>query len=477
MRTIYLLFFTLSFGFISAQPCIHPSLGTEASSPNGEVTIKLIDKCQNYGGHEGTASPLINSPKSVNIHPSGKKYYINSLEGGNTVVFNAKTNELITAVSHNISEEHDGLWSKPSKFYEFTHYPKDNHFMGKPVESTFTHGGKYLWVPYYRRSYDVNAQDPSAVAIIDTDSDKIVKLMETGPLPKMITVSPDGRYVAISHWGNNTVALIDIKSSNPNDWYHKEMYIIDSILPLYYSLTSSIDRDNSSGYCLRGTVFTPDNKYLLVGCMGNSGGIAVIDMKAGKYLGRVLGMMSNLRHIVLKGGYLYLSINAGGCVQKCKLSGLLAKAKELKGEGTVVFSDWQTCKVGTGARTICLSPSGKYIFTACNNVSQIWVVDSEKMEPLCHIDADSYPVGMDISDDGKYLYTTSQGRGHSGGNCVDTYEITYAKPEPKGLSNTPEAYEDKARKAEQERLMAEKQTDEDNGIIAFLKSIWEYIFG
>lgn len=79
--------------------------------------------------------------------------------------------------------------------------------------------------------------------------------------------------------------------------------------------------------------------------------------------------------------------------------------------------------------------------------------DVNAQEPLCHIDADSYPVGMDISDDGKYLYTTSQGRGHSGGNCVDTYEITYAKPEPKGLSNTPEAYEDKARKAEQERLI------------------------
>lgn len=48
----------------------------------------------------------------------------------------------------------------------------------------FSHRGRYLWVPYYRRSFDINAQDPSAVAVIDTRTDSIVRMFETGPLPK-----------------------------------------------------------------------------------------------------------------------------------------------------------------------------------------------------------------------------------------------------------------------------------------------------
>ena len=95
--------------------------------------------------------------------------------------------------------------------------------------------------------------------------------------------------------------------------------MVDYVLPLNYSLTEPVDRDNKSGYCLRGTVFTPDDKYLLVGCMGSNGGIAVIDMETQKYMGRVLGMMANVRHLVIRDGYLYLSVNKAGYVQRIPL--------------------------------------------------------------------------------------------------------------------------------------------------------------
>jgi len=47
------------------------------------------------------------------------------------------------------------------------------------------------------------------------------------------------------------------------------------------------------------------------------------------------------------------------------------------------------------------------------------------MKTVVTIPADSYPVGLDISKDGKYVYTTSQGRAKEGGNCVDIFKITY----------------------------------------------------
>lgn len=421
---------------VYAQDVVHPATGTEVSTPEG-LKVRLIGRHQQYARSMDGWDEDINSPKSINIHPDGSKYYVNSLEGCRTIAYEMATHKKLAVINHRFDGSETELWAKPSGFYNFTHYAaRDgfnvNAFMGKPVESCFTHGGRYLWVPYYRRSFDINAQDPSAIAVIDTEKDSIIRMLETGPLPKMIATSHDGKTVAVSHWGNNTVALIDVSSSSPADWHHKKMLVVDYILPLNYSTTVSVDRDNGSGYALRGTVFTPDDRYLLVGCMGGTGGIAVIDLKEDKYLGRVKGMMDNVRHLVIRDGYLYLSINAAGCIQKIGLDDFLQAACQMDGEGKkmVNVGGWQTCKVGTGARTIELSPSGRYAFAACNNASKLCVVDTREMKLITSINADSYPVGLDISEDGRYVIITSQGRSGGGGNAVDIFEITYPEPEP-----------------------------------------------
>ena len=55
------------------------------------------------------------------------------------------------------------------------------------------------------------------------------------------------------------------------------------VLPLNFSTIEPVNRDNGCGYALHGTIFSPDNRDY----MGGNGGIAVIDLKAGKYMGRV----------------------------------------------------------------------------------------------------------------------------------------------------------------------------------------------
>lgn len=413
---------------VKAPALVHPKIGTTVTSDNGKVTMTLVGKKQNYSGDVATRDTDVNSPKSVNVSPDGRKFYVNSLEAGSTVVYDLESKEKLKVIKHRFDEkEHAALWSKPSPFFHFTHYTKNlNTFFGKPVESTFSHGGRYLWVPYYRRSYDINAQDPSAVAIIDTKADSIIRLMETGPLPKMIATSPDGKYIAISHWGDNTVGIINIESQNPKEWKYEALHIVDYQLKLNYSLTTSVDRDNGSGYALRGTVFTPDNHYLLVGCMGGNGGIAVIDLKTSTYLGRMMGMMSNVRHLVLKNGYLYLSINGAGYVQRIPLQKFIDEIPNIKNK-IGHLSGWESVKVGSGARTIEMSPSGKYLFAACNNASAIYVVDTQAWKVIAHIAVDSYPVGLDVSKDGKYVFVTSQGKKNGGGNAVNIYKVTYKK--------------------------------------------------
>lgn len=403
----------------------HPDLGQTIKSTDGLFTMTLIAKKQNYSRKETkTLDKDIFSPKSVNIHPNGQKYYVNSLEGAKTVVYQTFTNRKLRVINHKFNDADAALWSKPSGLFEFTHYDEAlNTFYGKPVESAFSHGGRYLWVPYYRRSYDINAQDPSAVAVIDTETDKIIKLMETGPLPKMIATSSDNRYIAITHWGDNTVGIIDISSEQPQDWHYVACVTIGRRLALDFSLTTPVNRDVNSGLCLRGTAFTPDNRYLLVGCMAGSG-IAVIDMESMSYLGIVYGMMQNLRHLVIRDGYLYLSINNTGYIQRVLLSTFLEAISSMENKKANV-KEWENCKVGAGARTIEITPDGRYIVAACNFSSCLSVVEVETMKVIATVPADSYPVGLDISKDGKYVYTTSQGRPGGGGNCVDIFRLAY----------------------------------------------------
>lgn len=403
-------------------PVVHPQIGTRASSADGEIEIILADKRQYYlNGPSETRDRDIISPKSVHVSPDGSKFYVNSLEGARTVVYDARTHRKINVISHVIGAEHDSLWAPPTQLYTFRHdYGNERRFTGKPVESTFSHGGRYLWVPYYRRSFDINAQDPSAVAVIDTRTDKIVRLLDTGPLPKMIATSPDGKTIAVSHWGDNTIGIIDISSTDPSKWHNVTYYTVDHKLRLDFSLTKPVDRDNGSGNALRGTVFTPDGRYLLVGCMGGCGGIAVVDIKNGRYLGKILGMMPNLRHMLISGGYLYLSINSAGYVQRIPLQKILDTASNMDGRN-VTLKGWSNCKVGAGARTIAATPDGRYILAACNSVSKLYVVDTRTMKVATSIEVDSYPVGLDISHDGRWAYVTSQGRDHKGGNCLTVY--------------------------------------------------------
>ena len=435
-----LLFIKANSVFADVPPVVHSKIGTTISSPDKSVTVSLIHKLQQYNwSDKATLDKDIFSPKSVNIHPSGKKFYVNSLEGGMTVVYEMNTWKKLHVIHHNFTSEHAGLWAKPSGLFHFTHYSADkrnlNEFMGKPVESCFSHGGRYLWVPYYRRSYDINAQDPSALAVIDTERDTIIKLMETGPLPKMIACSHDSRHIAVSHWGDNTIGLINIASDNPNDWSYEKLYIVDYQLKLNYSLSESVNRDVNSGYTLRGTVFTPDDRYLLVGCMGGGGGIAVVDMEKQQYLGRVLGMMPNIRHLIIKDGWLYMSVNAAGMVQRIRLDKFLEAASSLGndanggGNRTARADGFEEAKVFAGARTIESSPSGRFIFAACNAGSKLCVVDTETMQMILSTEVDSYPVGLDISKDGTIVITTSQGRDHNGGNAVNIFRVEYSQQE------------------------------------------------
>jgi DNA-binding beta-propeller fold protein YncE len=217
MKKIILFFFLSFSNLIFCQ--VEDSIKNIAIVENGTFKelklVKIIQsKVMSPKDPLSVYEPAINSPKSVIYSKDGSKFYVNSLEGCVTIVFDSKSLKKLKEIRHEFNAGNNKLFknNEHSVFdYKFkqinTNY---NYFLGKPVESCLSHDGKYLWVTYYRRDWDLKAESPSAIAIIDVDKDEIVRVMPSGPLPKMVACSGDNKYIAVTHWGDNTVGLIDI---------------------------------------------------------------------------------------------------------------------------------------------------------------------------------------------------------------------------------------------------------------------------
>lgn len=432
IRSAILFFLGIFSTHIGFAGNLSVPIGTSSISNQSDVAIQLVKRYQHYNAHPKDAADqydqTINSPKSVHILDIKKKFYVNSLEGCTTSVYSQESFKLIKVIRHEFNDKNQYLFAKNSNlnFIFKTKADHLNYFTGRPVESCFSHNGKYLWIPYYRRSYDHNAVDPSAVCIIDTDTDTIVRVLTIASLPKMIACSPDNNTIAVTHWGDNTVTLIDISSGKPEKFTTLDNIVIDHRLSLNYAANAKIDRDHNCGNCLRGTVFTPDSKYIFVGKMGGNG-IAVLDVVNRKYIGTVTGMKTNMRHLVIKNSELYISINKTGFVQKTALQDFIDHFSALSKDEP--YTKWESAYVGLGARTITLDRTGKYLFAAVNSESKVAVVRTSDMKVIAECSADSYPVGMDMSEDGQWLIVTAQGKGSGkgGGNSVMVYKVNYKK--------------------------------------------------
>ncbi|MCR4665903.1 MAG: hypothetical protein K5657_01270 [Desulfovibrio sp.] len=377
----------------------------------------------NYSLHliKNLRSSHIFSPKSAIFTPDGKTFYINSLEGKETLVYDTKTLTLQKVIRHSFSSENSHLFlNGENTIFDYkynTCFGKGEHniFSGKPVECDFTHNGRYLWVSYYRRECDNNASSPSALAIIDTKSNEIVRVMPTAPLPKMVVASPDGKYIAVTHWGDNTIGLIDISGDDPASFHYERLLVVGKRLNVAH-ITGN--RDNVCGLCLRGTIFSHDGKYLFVSGM-KTGSLHVFETASGNYLGSVSLPVVNPRHFVLNpaGTKLYVTFNVPGKIAEIDVEEILRKVRVRGKVGGRVLT------VGSGARTCAISKDGRHLYVVCNKSSSISCIDISSWKVVSKSPVAPYAVGLDVNPEETLAVVTSQGRNGHGGNNVAVFAI------------------------------------------------------
>lgn len=404
------------------------AIGTKSTS--GGLTIELVARFQNYDSTPPSPTDHydadVYSPKSARYSADGKKVWVNSLRGARTVVYDPVALAKTGTVDHVFGAAQAPLFQGKTGLFPWTWNVKApggkrDRFRGSPVESELSHDGKYLWVPYYRRDWDRGATSPSAVAIVDAATDAIVRVLPTGPIPKYAAASPDGKWMAMVHWGDNTVGLIDTSKDDPATFAYVATLVVEKKLPL--KKMGVKNRDKVCGFCLRGTVFTADSKTLLVARMGG-GGIAGFDVATKKYLGTVTGMKATPRHLALSadGADLFLTSNVSGYVSRIATADLVAALRGAKGK-RVPLGGWQEVYVGAGARTLAVSPDGARLYIAVQSSAELVVVNAKTLAVESRIRADAFPVGVAVAPDGAQVWVTSQGRAGKGGNSVCVYSV------------------------------------------------------
>lgn len=336
------------------------------------------------------------SPKSVMFHPNGKKFYINALEAGKTLVYDARTLAKLDTISHTYSN-HGELLPVVSA---------GKGFYGKPVEGWFTHEGRYLWVTYYRWSDDASATRASGFAVIDTSTDKIVRAYPTGNIPKFVTSNADSTELAVTLWGENRIELYDIHDPA------RAVKTADIAVGPKVSAAPGSDRDATCGMCLRGTAYIPGTSWIAVARMSAGGGLSIVDAQTRKVIVDWPHMPATPRHLQVSGDSLYMSANVSGTVARISLPELKRAVADHRAPAV------QSRKIGAGARTLKVVDGQVYV--ALNESRKVAVLPLD-LSAVKYLDAPAFPVGLDVH--AGRLIVTSQGHHGQGGHRVWVYDV------------------------------------------------------
>jgi YVTN family beta-propeller protein len=327
------------------------------------------------------------APKSVEISPDGSYAAVMNLEGMDFWLISTATLEIIKKAQ---------FFKTPAQGWDYKNRAPVPSYAQKPVECAFSENGRLLWISLHNAEgitvYDTEErlvppdQAPyERLRITDfvnkkSYETKIVKI-RTGKTPKIIRVTPDGRYALVANWHSSSVSVVDTQQ---------------------YKTIKDIRLGGNKGYIPRGIAVSSDSQKAYVANMGG-GTISVIDLTALEVIDDIPAT-ANPRHIILSKDQrtMYISDNILG---KILAFDLIAK------------KTMREVSVGKMARTIALSPDERYLFGVSHDEGKLVVVDTGSFEIKYKKDF-PFPMGLAVTPDGKQLWVTSYRMG-----IVEVYEI------------------------------------------------------
>jgi YVTN family beta-propeller protein len=228
---------------------------------------------------------------------------------------------------------------------------------GAPVEAAATSDGRYVYVSNYAMYGPGFGSEPddacadsgwdnSFLYRIDTETLEIDQVIEVGAVPKFLAVSPDDQYVLVANWCSYDLSIVDTT-------YAREVARIDI------------------GRHPRGVAISSDSKTAYITEMGGSD-IAIVSLDE-----------------IVRPETRVIPPNSIDAVV-----GVWGVDLEL---------DWLE-GVGSGPRSLVLSPDDKYLYATLNGEGLVIKIDLETREVIEKVRTGDAPRSMAISEDGTALY-------------------------------------------------------------------------
>ena len=230
------------------------------------------------------------SPKSVASSGTGYVTAQNMMYRHTITVYDASTLRLVKTISDAVHLARLG----------YPQYP--GVVRGAPVEAAFSPDGRYAYVSNYSmygRGFGPEASDsctPSSgygrdfLYRVDMKELVVDRAYYVGAVPKVVAVTPDGRYVLASNWCSWDLSVVSTRSD-------REVRRI----PI--------------GPYPRGIAITPNGRVVYVAIMGGNQ-LVRIDLRRWTTSKVYIGLGPRALALSPNGRYLYASLNAEGTVAK-----------------------------------------------------------------------------------------------------------------------------------------------------------------
>lgn len=201
-----------------------------------------------------------------------------------------------------------------------------------------------------------------------------------GTWPKVLTLSPDGRYCSVSNWISKTVSFLDTGTGR-----------IRAVVPV--------------GGIPRGTVFSRDGKQLYV-CLFDTGNVVIIDCRSFIVSGTLKLGPGAARHIAAdyRTDRLYVTDMYNGTVSSVSMT-----------DGRILKKRY----AGPNPNTLVLSPDGSYLFVSIRGrnhsetylragpeYGKVLVLDAETLDIIDWVWGRNQPTGLAVDPEGGSLIFT-----------------------------------------------------------------------